>query len=116
MRSTLCVALIGAAACLGGCALGVENTETLLASAGFTKMPADTPKRMEHLRTIAANRLIKRTTDGKSYYVYADPSSCKCMYVGNEAAYTTYKGLVRQQEEAMALEEQRQEESVQGVK
>jgi hypothetical protein len=115
MRSTLCVALIGAAA-LGGCALAVENTETLLASAGFTKMPADTPKRMEHLRTIAPNRLIKRTTNGKSYYVYADPSRCKCMFVGNEAAYTTYKSLARQQEEAMALEEQRQEESVQGVK
>ena len=116
MRSTLCVALIGAAASLGGCALATENTETLLASAGFTKMPADTAKRMEHLRTIAPNRLIKRTSDGKTYYVYADPSGCKCMFVGNEAAYSTYKGLARQQEEAMALEEQRQEESVQGVK
>jgi hypothetical protein len=108
--------MFGLAVGLGGCALGVSGTESLLSQAGFTKVPADTPKRVEHLQTLAAHRLIKRTTDGKSYYVYADPSNCKCMFVGNESAYAAYKGLVKGQEEAMYLEEQRQEESVQGVK
>ncbi len=116
MRSTLGITMIGLAVGLGGCALAVGNTENLLSQAGFTKVPADTPKRVEHLQTLAAHRLIKRTTDGKSYYVYADPSHCKCMFVGNESAYAAYKGLVQRQEEAMYVEEQRQEESVQGVK
>jgi len=48
--------------------------------------------------------------------VFADPSNCKCLYVGSEDAYAKYKALVQRQEDAMYLEEQRQEESVQGVK
>jgi hypothetical protein len=116
MRSTVGITMIGLAVGLGGCALAVDNTESLLSQAGFTKIPADTPKRAEHLQTLAAHRLIKRTGEGKSYYVYADPSHCKCMFVGNESAYAVYKGLVQRQEEAQFLEEQRQEESVQGVK
>src|SRR5215470_3711900 len=101
---------------LGGCAVAVDNTEGLLAQAGFQKIPADTPQRVQHIQTLRANRLIKRTADGRSYYVYADPDHCRCMYVGSEGAYATYKTLVQRQEEAMALEEARQEESVQGVK
>ena len=37
------------------------------------------------------------------YYVYADPDYCKCMYVGSESAYATYKTLVKGQDEAMAV-------------
>ena len=109
IRSTLAITMIGLA--LGGCVLAVGNTESLLTRAGFKQIPADTPKRVEHLQTLAPHRLIKRTTDGKSYYVFADPSHCKCLFVGNERAYATYKTLVSGQEEAMVLEEQRQEES-----
>ena len=54
---------------------------------------------------MAPHKLIRRTADGKSYYVFADPSNCKCLYVGSEDTYAKYKALV-----------QRQEESVQGVK
>jgi hypothetical protein len=115
MRSILGTAVIGLA--LGGCVLAVQNTEGLLTQAGFKKLPADTPQRAEHLQTLRAHRLIQRKSDGKAYYVYADPDYCKCLYVGNEAAYATYKTLVRQQDEAMALQEQREEEEgVQGVK
>lgn len=111
MRPTLGIATIGLTLALGGCVLAVGNTESLLTRAGFKQIPADTPKRVEHLQTVAPHRLIKRTTDGKSYYVYADPSHCKCLFVGNERAYATYKTLVASQQEAAVLEEQRQEES-----
>ena len=113
MRSIRWITVIGLglAGGLGGCAFAVSNTESLLTQAGFRKLPADTPKRVEHLQTVAPHRLIKRTTDGKSYYVYADPSHCKCLFVGNERAYATYKTLVTSQQEAAVLEEQRHEES-----
>ena len=65
---------------------------------------------------MAPHKLIRRTADGKAYYVFADPSSCKCLYVGSEDAYAKYKALVQRQEDAAYLEEQRQEESFQGVK
>ena len=100
---------LGLACGLGGCAFALSNTESLLTQAGFRNLPADMPKRAEHL-------LIRRTADGKSYYVFADPTNCKCLYVGSEDAYAKYKTLVQRQEDAMYLEEQRQEESFQGVK
>ena len=111
MRSTLWITMIGLILGLGGCTLYVVNTEDLLSQAGFRKIPADTPQRAEHLQTVRAHRLIRRKTDGKSYYVYADPSHCKCLFVGSESAYAIYKTLVRQQDEAIVLEEERQEET-----
>jgi len=116
MRRALRISMIGLAVGLGGCALSVDNTEGLLSQAGFKKVPADTPQRAEHLQTIRAHRLIRRQADGKSHYVYADPDYCKCLYVGTETAYATYKTLVKQQDEAMALREEREEENVQGDK
>ena len=91
MRSTRWIMMIGLGlACgLGGCAFAVSNTESLLTQAGFRKLPADTPKRVEHLQTVAPHKLIRRTADGKSYYVFADPGNCKCLYVGIEDAYAS---------------------------
>jgi hypothetical protein len=110
------VAVICLAIELGGCALTVRNTEGLLTQAGFKQIPADTPQRAEHVQTLRPHRLIKRKSDGKSYYVYADPDYCKCLFVGSEGAYATYRTLVARQEEAMALEEQRDAEQFEGVK
>ena len=44
------------------------------------------------------------------------PTICECMYVGSESAYATYKALVQQQDEAMALQEERDSENFQGDK
>jgi len=116
MRTTLWVATAGMAVALAGCALTVGNTEGLLSQAGFKTVPANTPQRAEHLQTIAPHKLIQRKKDGKTYYVYADPDYCKCLYVGSDSAYATYKTLVKQQDAAMALREEREEEDVQGDK
>jgi hypothetical protein len=90
MRPTHRITLIGLVLGLSGCALTAGDTEGLLEQAGFRKVPADTPKRAEHLQTIRPHQLIQRQTDGKLYYVYADPGYCKCLYVGSENAYATY--------------------------
>ena len=116
MRSAHWIAVVGLVAGVGGCAVAVDTKEGMFAQAGFRKIPADTPQRIAHLETIRPHRLIKRSTDGKTYYVYADPDQCRCLYVGSEAAYAKYKTLVQRQEDAMALEEARQEEAVEGAK
>jgi hypothetical protein len=118
MRSTLRITLIGLGlACgLGGCSFALSDKESQLSQAGFRMVPADTPKRVEHLQTIAPHKLIRRTADGKPYYVFADPSDCKCLYVGSEAAYAKYKAIVQRQEDAVYLEEQRQDEGFEGAK
>ena len=117
MRWRVMGALIGLALGVGACGLKVSNTEYLLSQAGFRKVPGDTPQKAEHIQTVAAHKLIRRKSgDGKPYYVYADPNYCQCMYVGSESQYATYKTLVQQQDEAMALQEEREHEDFQGDK
>ena len=117
MRWRVTGALMGVALGLGACGLKVSNTEYLLSQAGFHKVAGDTPQKAEHIQTVAAHKLIRRKSgDGKPYYVYADPNYCQCMYVGSESHYATYKTLVQQQDEAMALQEEREHEDFQGDK
>lgn len=83
---------------LAGCAVVKEvqkseasDTEQLLAAAGFKVRPADTPKKMAHLQTLTQRKLITHQRGGKVYYVYADALNCKCLYVGNQAAYQCFQ-------------------------
>ncbi|HEY7041193.1 MAG TPA: hypothetical protein VID28_20150 [Methylomirabilota bacterium] len=63
-------------------------TQQLLAAAGFRKKVADTPEKLAHLETITpARRLVTHRWDGRLYYVYADPETCKCLYVGSPDQY-----------------------------
>jgi hypothetical protein len=88
---------------LAGCASlqknAVKDVEGLLARAGFRQMPADTPQKLAHLKSLPQNKIIHRTRDGNPYIVYADASYCICMYVGNETNLRNYRNLEIQQNE-----------------
>jgi hypothetical protein len=90
---------------VAGLALGVtgcattsptQTTEDVLSQAGFRKLPADTPRKAEHLQTLPPLRLVGRTYKGTKYWVYADPQGCKCLYIGSAAQYKAYQGIVQQ--------------------
>jgi hypothetical protein len=102
-------AAIGLALVVAACATMTRDTESMLQQAGFRKIPADTAPKMAHLRTLPDRKLISRTHQGQPYYVYADPDTCKCMWVGNAQQYQAYRGLVKQQraaeDAALAAEE-----------
>jgi hypothetical protein len=75
------------------------TTQQLLTAAGFHKKVADTPEKRAHLETLTpARRLVAHRRDGQLYYVYADPATCKCMYVGTAAQYqlALEKGMEKQ--------------------
>jgi hypothetical protein len=110
MRRTLRITLVGFALGIAGCAVNIAEKEGMLVQAGFRKVVADTPSRAQHVQTVAPYKLIKRTSDGKTYYVFADPDHCKCMFVGSEAAYAKYKAMVQREEDFIAYEDARQEE------
>jgi hypothetical protein len=79
---------------LGGCAKQEARAmDNMLAAAGFQVRPADTPDKIQQLRTLTPNRLIMMEKDGSPYWVVADPKACQCLYVGNEAAYQRYEQL-----------------------
>ena len=65
-----------------------------LVAAGFVMRPADTPGKMAKLKSLPTHRFVGRTKDGVRYYIYADPTDCRCAFVGYQKAYDTYRDMV----------------------
>ena len=103
---TMAVGLLTALA-LSGCATlqrgEIASTEQLLLAAGFTMQPADTPERLAQLEAMPAHKLLTRSEAGHAVYAYADPGSCKCVYMGGPGEYSTYTELANQAEIARQL-------------
>lgn len=74
------------------------ETEQILAAAGFQVKAADTPEKLAHLQTLTPRKLVRYTRDGQPQYVYADPETCKCLYVGDEQRYQKYQELSLQKQ------------------
>jgi hypothetical protein len=91
MRNIRTVAAIAGLGAVAGCAQVIENKENMLAAAGFGYRPADTPQLVASLHSIPPHKFVQVTRNGKLLWVYADPTICGCLYVGNEAAYDTYR-------------------------
>lgn len=93
----LAIAVLGA-----GCATirkdQAQSTESVLAAAGFRMKPADTPERLANLQAMRPRKIVPHVKDGKVAYVYADPTNCRCLYIGDEAAYQRYQQLAIQQQ------------------
>ncbi len=94
---TSLIALIGFAVMFTACA-AIQNRdaiemERVLAASGFQMRFADTPQKLDHLKSMTQRKLVLHKRDDKIYYVYADATSCKCLYVGNEKAYQGYQKL-----------------------
>jgi hypothetical protein len=87
--------LMMAAMSVGGflCAAEAQQSapNNLFTAAGFVVRHADTPEKLAHLRRLPPDKLVTRTRGGKLYYVYADPSICRCAYVGTPAAYRAFQ-------------------------
>src|SRR5262245_26798953 len=104
---------LGVGALASGCAAGAQTTESLLSQAGFGELSADTPEKISHLQTLPARKFVKRDRDGKSYYVYADPEYCKCLFVGTVQQYAQYRSLLREADYEAAEEDYYVNEQIQ---
>ena len=67
--------------------------ENLLLSAGFKAKAATTAKQRQELKTLPAGQVSPVTQKGKTFYIYPDATRNR-IYVGNEAEYQTYQGLI----------------------
>jgi hypothetical protein len=81
-------ALCGA---VSACALQVQNKENMLAAAGFTVVPANSPQRQAALTHLPPHKFVQQVRNNAVIYTYADPTICGCLYVGNQAAYDQYR-------------------------
>ena len=94
MRSAL--AFIVVCVAVSACANQVQNKEDMLAASGFTVVPANTPQRQTSLTTLPPHKFVQQVRKNAVIYVYADPTICQCLYVGNQAAYDRYRANVFQ--------------------
>ena len=67
-----------------------------LEDAGFKMREANTPEKLERLRSVTPHKLIARQKNGVPYYLYADPDYCKCLFIGDKIAFENYRAMPQQ--------------------
>lgn len=101
--------VVGIAVAVSACAAATQRTESMLTQSGFRQIPADTPAKLTHLKTLPQRQLVQRTHQGQKYYLFADAEGCKCMYVGRDQQYQGYQRIAKDarvaEDRATALEE-----------
>jgi hypothetical protein len=62
----------------------VSDKEHLLAAAGLTARPANTPQRTASLHTLPSNKFISKSKGDRIENIHADPTVCNCLYEGDQ--------------------------------
>ncbi|CAI8854698.1 MULTISPECIES: hypothetical protein [Methylococcus] len=99
---------LGLAAGLAACASleeKVQDTEQLLAAAGFKINYAQTAEQQANVKGMTQYKLVAHPKGDKVMYIYADANICQCIYVGDADAYARFQKLAVEKEIA---DEQRQ--------
>jgi len=91
-KANLLALLIAGFFCDPGAA-GQEAIDMKLRDAGFIVRAADTPAQIARLRTVPARTFIRRRKAGRAYYMYVDPDTCKCAFLGGEDAMKAYRAM-----------------------
>lgn len=85
------VAVVGLCGVGAACDVNVKDKENLLAASGFKAQPLKTPAQLASFKTLPEHKLSKKIQDGKTIWLYPDPTICGCLYIGNQAAYDAYQ-------------------------
>ena len=92
------LAVIGMCAAVTGCVTTSQSTvaskEDMMIASGFKFVPANTPQRQAAFAQLPPHKFTRQTRGNKMVYVYADPTICVCLYVGNPNNYAAYKARV----------------------
>jgi hypothetical protein len=88
-------------AAVAACESNAKFKEDMLSSAGFKPIPPTTPAQQVSLKSLPPHKLVQTTRNGKTVWVYSDPTICGCLYIGNQAAYDAY---VRKQTQQALLD------------
>ena len=90
--NVLCAAAFVAVA--SGCSTTstTRNSENMLSAAGFKAVPATTPQREEHLKSLSDDRLTTVNLNGHNYFVFPDRAE-NVLFVGQESQYQRYQKM-----------------------
>ena len=85
--------VLATALLVAGCVSTVEQKENMLTAAGFQVKTADTSDKITALTALPPHKFQMKNQGGQVVYLYADPTICKCLYYGNQAAYASYQKM-----------------------
>ncbi|WP_334176479.1 hypothetical protein [Pseudoxanthobacter sp.] len=94
---TTLAAVVMAGSALAACQSTISNKEDLLSAAGFTPKVASSPAQIKQMATLPPHKFTQLSKNGKTFYVYPDPTVCKCLYVGNQQSFESYQQMAFQQ-------------------
>ena len=78
----------------------------MLAAAGFKELPADTAAKEQSLNALPPLKVkYYNNKDGQRQYWMTDPYACKCLYLGDDAAYGRYWNFKLQEQIAHEQEQ-----------
>lgn len=75
-----------------------SDVESTLRTAGFRLIPADTPARIDSMRTLPPLAFSRVMREDRAYFVYADPRSCLCLWVGTAPQMQHYARLAEEEQ------------------
>ena len=81
-----------------GCSTTTQK-ENMLSAAGFKMLPADTPARQAHLKSLPTNKITPVQRNGTIYYTFPDPKR-NVLYVGQQPQYQEYQKMRLQKQMA----------------
>jgi hypothetical protein len=69
----------------------ISQKEDMLLAAGFASKKADAAAQIAGLKSLPPHQFAARNRNGRTLYLYADPTVCGCIYVGDQHAYDQYR-------------------------
>ena len=89
---------------ISGCAfqqtrvgLRPSDMERMLSASGFVRNPADSPEKMAEVDSLPQRKVFPQPEGDEIYYVYADSTYCRCLYVGDGLAFARFEELIREE-------------------
>jgi hypothetical protein len=74
----------------------LDKNSFFLSSAGFRVQLANDAMGKKALQALPPHRFVMHKIGNELRYFYAEPQHCNCIFVGTEAAYQSYLGMLRQ--------------------
>lgn len=69
----------------------------MLSAPGFQMRPAETSPKIAACGRCRPYRFVQQLNNGRPVWIYADPTTCGCLYVGNQQSWQTYRQFLFQQ-------------------
>jgi hypothetical protein len=82
--------------CAGTSKMSPFQIDEMLVRSGFQLHTADTPEKLDFLKSLPKNKFLHKMHNKKLLYFYMNDVSCQCMYVGNKKAYLHFKKSVKE--------------------